>query len=121
MSDKTRDVLLEVAYERGRQDARWGEQNWQDVDTTLTMRPGGCTPERMAQEYEIPTETRAKVLCETAFARGDGTYAHIAVEELCEAIAAGTNKGPAALRKELVQCAAVFVAWIECIDRRGGQ
>ena len=55
---------------------------------------------------------------------GNCTWAHIAVEEMAEAVEAATDAAQgrgvlAALRKELVQLAAVIVAWIEAIDRRG--
>jgi len=109
-------VLDEIAAERARQDAKWGEQNHPSLDPVLLNRPGGCTPERMAEHYEIPTEARAKFLCQTNAERGTCTYAHILIEEVAEAIAAGVTS-EAALRAELVQTAAVVVAWIEKIDR----
>jgi hypothetical protein len=45
----------------------------------------------------------------------DGT---IALEEVFEAL---VETDPAKLRDELLQVAAVAVAWVEAIDRRGGQ
>ena len=48
-------------------------------------------------------------------------YADIALEEFAEAIEAVANEDTAALRTELVQTAAVLVAWIEAIDRRTGR
>lgn len=112
-------VLGQVRAERGRQDAKWGVQDHPSVDPVLMQRDGGCEPERMASEYEIPTEPRAKALCEMAARAGRCTFAHIAVEELAEAVAAATAAGEASCRAELVQLAAVVVAWIEAIDRRG--
>ncbi len=108
-------VLEEVARERRRQDAKWGEQNHPSVDPVLSGRSGGCTPERLCKHYEIPTEARAKYLCDTEHHAGVGTYASIAVEEMSEAVSAPDD---VARRKELVQLAAVVVGWIECIDRR---
>ena len=105
-------IFKEIAEERVRQDETWGEQNHSCLNQTLinTQR----SPSRMCQEYEIPSETRAKFLCKTAFSRGEGTFAHIAVEELSEAISAfNVNER----RKKLVQLAAVVVSWIEKIDR----
>lgn len=113
-------VLGEIADERQRQDAKWGEQNHPSLDIVLLNRPGGCTPERMAEQYEIPSEARAKFLCQTNAERGTCTYAHILIEEVAEAIAAGVTSEDA-LRTELVQTAAVVVAWIEKIDRARGQ
>ena len=110
-------VLVDVLTERTRQDAKWGEQNHPSVDAVLMGRSGGCGPERMADEYEIPWADRAKALCDDAAERGECTWAHIAVEELCEAVEAAVESD-AACRGELVQLAAVIVAWIQCIDRR---
>lgn len=134
--EKCAGVLAEIAVERGRQDAKWGEQNHPDVDRVLTdrvgregydgkVRPGGCTAARMAEEYGIPTAQRARANCDGAAKLGQCTWAHIAVEELAEAIEAATEaqqgRAPVAdLRKELIQTAAVIVAWVEAIDRRGG-
>lgn len=115
MSDK-QTILSEVAQERAAQDEKWGEQNHPDVDPTLVNRPGGCSPERMAEHYEIVSATRAKFLCDTAADRGQVTYAHILIEEVAEVIEAATLR--ANLREELVQVAAVATAWIEAIDRR---
>ena len=112
----TQRVLHEVAAERVRQNAKWGEQNHPSVDPTLMGRHDGCDAQRMAEEYEIPTATRAKFLCQNAAQIGECTWAHIAVEELCEAVEAGVESD-AACRAELVQTAAVLVAWIERIDR----
>jgi hypothetical protein len=94
-------VFAEVAIERTRQDDRWGEQNHPDgtgthaVDTTFS---------------EL-----ARVRCEQAFAQGAGTWRLILAEEVGEAFA---ENDPAALRAELLQVAAVAVAWVEAIDRR---
>jgi hypothetical protein len=117
-AEHTESVLREVAAERVRQDAKWGQQNHPSVDQTLARRRGGCTQERMCEEYEIPSEDRAKQKCENATANGTVTYAHIAVEEMSEAVSA---KYDTARRVELVQLAAVVVGWIEAIDRRVGR
>lgn len=54
--------------------------------------------------------------CASAFRVGKGTWRHILQEEVAEAFA---ELDPAPLREELIQVAAVAVAWIEAIDRRG--
>jgi hypothetical protein len=126
MTIATLDVLTEVQVERLRQTVKWGIQNHPDVDQVLMNRasvtdargnvwPGGCTPERMAEHYEIPTASRAKFLCQNAARTTGDTYAHILVEEVAEAIEAATLG--AGLRDELIQVAAVAVAWVEKIDR----
>lgn len=99
-------VLGEVGDERHRQHAKWGRQDHPSFDA-----------ERMPEYYEMPTAHRARALCEKAFQNGKGTFAHIAVEEFVEAIDAHSEDE---LRAELVQVAAVCVAWVEAIDRRRG-
>lgn len=91
-------ALGEVAVERVRQDQRWGAQNHPDG----TGRGG----ERLAN---------ARELCREAAEYGWLTWRHILEEEVSEALA---ETGPAQLRDELVQVAAVAVAWVEAIDRR---
>lgn len=113
--DSLQEVLAEIQAERARQDAKWGEQNHPSVDPVLTARPGGVDGCRLCAEYEIPSESRAKHLCQAMFARGEGTWAHVAVEELAEAVSADCDEHR---RRELVQLGAVVVAWIQCIDRR---
>lgn len=124
LAEKNFSILGEVENERRRQDWRWGEQNHPDVDQVLMNRVGGCSPQRMAEHYEIPSAQRAKHLCKRAAAEEEVTFAHILLEEVCEAIEAATNRNTdatpqnaAALRTELIQVAAVVVAWVEKIDR----
>ena len=120
------DVLTEIAAERKRQDAKWGEQNHSDTDPVilwrLTAEGGGWRPDmvaqRIAEEHEIPTGRRARHLCQNAASGGRVTWAHILIEEVAEAVDATVETDPALLRAELVQVAAVAVAWIEAIDRR---
>jgi hypothetical protein len=104
-------TLCRIAGERQLQDKKWGEQNHPDHDPTLSDRE----PQRLAEEYEIPTAARAKFICQEAFRKGQGSWATILIEEVGEAIGAGT---PEDLKQELVQVAAVCVAWIQCIERR---
>ncbi|WP_230207646.1 hypothetical protein [Microlunatus sp. Gsoil 973] len=99
------DVLAEIADERARQDARWGEQN--HPDGTGAAYGLNMVPELTAEF--------AKQRCDAAFARGLGTWEHILYEEFCEAMA---EDDPDRLRAELVQTAAVAVHWIEALDLR---
>ena len=108
------NVLEEIRQERSRQEAKWGQQNHPCLDQTLLNRVGSCTPERMCEHYEIPSENRAKFLCENSFQNNQVSYAHIALEEFSEVV---SEFDPAKRRKELVQLASVVVAWIEKIDR----
>lgn len=111
-------VLLDVTTERMMQDRKFGA----DRDIPSVYDTSGCDPgneERILRlVYDTPSEAGAKGVCEDAFARGCGTWAHILVEEVAEAIAAPDD---VARRAELVQCAAVCVAWCENIDRRGAK
>lgn len=91
----------DIAYERMRQDAKWGEQNHPDGTDG-----GAFFAER--RDY------RRKV-CQAYAAEGTVTWRHILDEEVHEAYA---ETDTAKLRQELVEVAAVAVAWIEAIDRR---
>ena len=108
------NIFEEIRLERQKQDEKWGVQNHPCLDQVLLNRDNGCTPNRMCEHYEIPSEDRAKLLCETSFRIGQGTYAHIAIEEMSEVISAFDIYKR---REELIQLTAVCVAWIEKIDR----
>ena len=108
-------IFNEITEEIKSQDAKWGEQNHPSLDQTLLNRISGCTEKRMAEEYEIPNQERAKILCNIHAKRKTLTFAHIAVEELSEAICTFNESE---MRKELVQLAAVIVQWVQTIDRR---
>lgn len=108
-------VLNQVLAERHRQYARWGDQAHPPADPVLLHREGGCHPWLLAQEHEIPTEARAKFLCQTAVDRGKVSWMHILVEELAEVLGATI---PTAVRTELIQLAACCVAYVEDLDHR---
>lgn len=97
--DGLASVLAEIAAERRRQDARWGEQN----------HPDGAGP------TNAPEATLRRDECERARAAGELTWRHILLEEVAEAAA---ENEPKRLRDELIQVAAVAVAWAEALDRR---
>ena len=101
-TEATGGVLYEVARERSRQDAKWGEQNHHDG----TGRAGDRFQAEMARE-----------ICK-ANGPGQDNWRDILTEEVHEAYA---ETDPAKLRAELVQVAAVAVAWVESIDRRSGR
>ena len=108
------EISQEVQQERVAQLKKWGVQNHPCVDQVLVKREGGFTPERMCEHYEIPSESRAKFLCENSVSNNQVTWTHIALEEFSEAVSAKTASER---RKELVQLAAVVESWIDCIDR----
>lgn len=104
-------VFEEVMAERARQDARWGVQD----------HPNVFTPEQprlrcILSYHDLPATDSARTICDLRHKQGIGSWADIAVEEMCEAVEKGDDD--VACREELVQLAAVVVAWIECIDRR---
>lgn len=102
-------IFEEIVEERKRQNTKWGQQDHPSIRELSEH-----LPEAQAHYYEIPTEERAKSLCNVAFDSGVPTYAHIAVEELSEVVGAADE---IERRKELVQLAAVVVQWIQNIDR----
>lgn len=113
------DVLACVMLERGRQDAKWGEQNHPDFIQVTDLQTGDNKgdmplPQRFTY-YGLPTEEDAKRDCESTFKRGKGNWGHILVEEISESF--GTED-EAKLEEELIQSAAVIVAWVQCIRRR---
>lgn len=107
-------VLTEVQTERASQDVKWGEQNHPDgtgpylsVFNRVSVPSHGNLNRMICQE--------ATTECNTMHAQGRGTWQHILTEEWAEAIACDN---PTELRVELIQVAAVAVAWVEAIDRR---
>lgn len=103
-------VLAEVADERDRQDHRWGQQNHPDGTGPRVPVAG-----RLCFAQDAATEARHA--CERAAAEGSVTWEKVLREEFCEAVA---EDDPARLRTELVQVAAVAIAWVQAIDRRRG-
>lgn len=102
-------VLAEVADERARQDERWGEQN----------HPDGTGPENWWPGiFRLPMSKAASIAKQQVDfdAKNDRvTYAEIFLEEVFEGLC---EANPTRLREELIQVAAVAVAWVEAIDRR---
>lgn len=106
------DTVLDGVFdERVRQEAKWGQQNHPSFSSEVRY----YDHELRARFYGIDlTEQKAKANCEGLHARGEGDYASILVEEVVEALCAASIKE---LREELIQVAAVAVAWVESIDR----
>lgn len=112
----TLDVLNEVLQERRDQYAKHGEQDHPSFYQVFLDAPAATEPEWMTERYGLPTAAHARNATEFARSRGNLNWAHILVEELAEAIEAGVSSEQQ-LRDELVQIAAVAVAWIESLDR----
>jgi hypothetical protein len=118
-------VLAEIAKERGRQDAKWGEQNHPLVDPSAVEQPTmvlgqmrTAYPARLFDFYGLPTATYARKQCQQAAREGRSTWADIILEEFCEFIEAAGLGDEAGARAELRQLAAVAVAAIQAMDRR---
>ncbi|ASR85071.1 hypothetical protein SEA_PHELPSODU_60 [Mycobacterium phage PhelpsODU] len=125
----TAKALALIVEERKRQEAKWGEQDHPNVDRIVLEYGEAPTQNSMARFYEVPTALRAKFRTGQAAAAGECTWAHILIEEVAEAIEAATvhdlalltpEQTLAELRSELVQIAAVAVAWIENLDGKAG-
>lgn len=104
-------VLSEVRLERMRQHQKWGEQNHPDgtgEDWSF------CSGQHAGWAEDAANDARRR--CQEAATKPWGdTYALILHEEVAEAFA---ESNPERLRAELIQVAAVAVAWVEAIDRR---
>lgn len=103
-------VLAEVSAERVRQDAKWGEQNHPD---------GTRDDRRLLGDTDLPTWGTicylARMGTDAAARAGTLDYLDVLLEEVAEAF---SESDPIRVRAELVQVAAVAVAWVEAIDRR---
>ena len=110
----------DVLAERERQDFKWGEQNHPIVGKTA--RRGFTIPKKECERLGILGADEARERCDRAHRNGEGTYTHIIIEEVAEAIEAGVEHGEASdeSREEWVQVAAVALAIVECIDRKRG-
>lgn len=104
-------VLDEIELEMQRQDATWGITDHADAPSSL--------PTAAYLALGVPPAATARSVLEAAFASGNGTWAHILIEELSEAIDEAAVGNTARLRAELVQVAAVAAQWAAAIDRRG--
>lgn len=103
----SKQAILDVLNERVRQDAKWGEQNHRNYGDTVD-------PDGQCMDWQARAEA-LKRLNAAAAAANDLAWDNILLEEVFEAF---SEHDDMRLREELVQVAAVAVAWIECIDRR---
>lgn len=120
MPDSSSDVLGEVADERQRQEVKWGQQNHPDrFSVGYNATADACD----LRDYAIKADrwkvvNAARVAHRNRFGTPsdrNAAWDGVLLEEVYEALA---ESDPAKLRTELVQVAAVAVAWIESIDRR---
>jgi hypothetical protein len=110
-------AVADVLTERDRQEFKWGEQNHPIVGKAA--RRGFLAGKKECERLGIIGADEARERCDRAHRNGEGTYTHIIIEELAEAIEASTDHGDASVqsREEWVQVAAVALAIVERIDR----
>lgn len=106
-------IFREIAAERLRQDGKWGQQNHPDGTGGLPLYTFSDVNLDMRSAEQLARIFRNR--CEYFFEHREGTWRDILLEEVFETIA---ESGPVKLRAELLQVAAVAVAWVEAIDRR---
>lgn len=92
-------VQFDVIPERWNQLKKWGVRGLPDGTDSFNIID--------ANEYRLQ--------CQREFANGEGSWLDVLLEEVYEASA---ETAPEKLRTELVQVAAVAIAWIEDIDKR---
>lgn len=100
-------VLEEIAAERARQNAKWGEQNHPDGTGAETEPVPLWRADDFAEWAKNKTDLMARF--------GTVTWRDILLEEVAEAL---EEEDADALRAELIQVAAVATQWVEAIDRR---
>lgn len=96
-------ILADIAIERDQQDVKWGQQ----------AHPDGTGDPALAAYAML-----AKQRTDDAAQSGVLTWMLILNEEFAEAC---VESDLSKLRAELIQTAAVAVAWVEDIDRRGAE
>ena len=100
-------VLQEVEWERGAQDRKWGEQNHPNVHPEAYWW-GSPYVEARARADFWKAENARRV------EKGTLSWDGILLEEVYEAL---SEEDPDLLTDELIQVAAVAVAWVEASDR----
>ena len=102
-----RKLLGEILQERVLQDATHGASGHPDADATLPLKnPAG---------YGLPGVSAARAAVRSAAREGRMAWPYILVEEVAEAVdVAGVSD--TLLKRELIQVAAVALAWLEDLD-----
>lgn len=98
-----RRIFQEIARERAAQDALYGN--------------GDELPDGTGDDWLVALADITRSECDRAFAKGRGSFQHVFLEEVYEALA---ESDPVKLRAELIQAVSVGVKWIQAIDRRSG-
>lgn len=106
MNASLMQVLQDITDERERQDAKHG---------AAAGGPGHALPDGTSTETFSMLRDAYQRLCQHAAGEGVVTWSDIFLEEVYEAMA---EEDDDPLRKELIQVAAVCVAWVQDIDSR---
>jgi hypothetical protein len=96
-------IFAKIDEERDSQDRKWGPQRHPDFHPDYPL--------------ELDRETAIK-LTNYAFQNDCGSWSHIFVEEVSEAIEEARKNDVSKLKEELVQVAAVAIAWLEDLETR---
>lgn len=113
----TESVLAEVAVERQRQIQKWGPQYLADTgDASDDVRLLGRTYAYLERLFKAECDQRRRVWQDGGPDRRNMAVATL--EEVFEALAAVQSGRTADAREEMIQCAAMFVKWVEILDRR---
>lgn len=114
----TARVMQDVINERLRQLDKHGDQSHLPNGTGQRLMLEGVPVNNWDDLYANDLATWAKARCKAASQNEGGngtiTYEQILTEEWAEAIA---EEDPAKLREELIQVAAVCIAWAEKLDQ----
>lgn len=114
--ERTYLVLDNIKAERNRQDAKWGDQSAIRDGTGPNTLPLAFSLPINGKNYASSLSLLATERTDIEARNGGATMASILLEEIFEALAESDAEK---LRVELVQVAAVAVAWCEYLDKRG--
>ena len=105
----TLGVVSDVLVERATMLSRWGDPSYPSVAGL------SYSVEARVGLYDLPTPEKARAETEGLRGSGDLDWATISVQSLSDAVSASDET---ARRIEVVQLAAVALAWVEDIDRQ---
>lgn len=106
-------AIMEVIKEQQRQVDKWGKQSHPEY-TEYSLLPPSISV------LVSPTARSAQNICDVKSKNGKLAWNDILVEECLEAFEEAKKGDIEALRKELIQVAAVCCSWIDDIDQKKG-
>lgn len=110
----TTGVVADVLLERSEMLDRWGDPTYPSV---VEISPSGDRElgEIQTGVYGLPPAREARAATEASRGAGTLTWGRIATQSLADAVAATDEVDR---RAQIVQLAAVALAWVEDLDRR---